>query len=273
MNRSIKVAFSLLLAVVVVVPLSAQRGRVAMAYYDVERLYDTIPSPHYDDRPYTPEGRMRWGSDRYNLKVERVAAVLDSMALPIVALFGVESLDVTRDIVSRSSGEYSFLHRNLDYYDGLDFALLYYGDLLTITDVQSNNHTLHICAELLGEPLLLILTRRPDKLHTFDRSVGQCVVMGSFTSSRLASLGLEDPFAALQRAGGGDRYGERGWYMGSRIGFYSENLDLVDSGVYITKWLLDSEKRAPYATFSKSGYLGGYSSSLPIFILFEGKEK
>ncbi|MDE5963078.1 MAG: hypothetical protein K2G58_03465, partial [Alistipes sp.] len=39
-------------------PASAQR--IDIAYYDVERLYDTIASPFYNDTDYTPEGRLHW---------------------------------------------------------------------------------------------------------------------------------------------------------------------------------------------------------------------
>ena len=44
------------------------------AYYDLDRLYDTIPSLFYDDTDYTPEGRLCWTDERYRTKVERAGA-------------------------------------------------------------------------------------------------------------------------------------------------------------------------------------------------------
>ena len=37
---------------------------VGVAYYDVDRIYDTVPALFYDDSDYTPEGRLRWTSAR-----------------------------------------------------------------------------------------------------------------------------------------------------------------------------------------------------------------
>ena len=66
----------------------AQRS-LDIAFCDIEALYDTIPSKFYDDSDYTPQGRLRWDSQRYHHKVESVARLIDSLALPVVALWGV----------------------------------------------------------------------------------------------------------------------------------------------------------------------------------------
>ena len=46
---------------------SAQRSPVVM-FYNVESLYDTIPSLFYNDKNYTPDGTMRWNGVRYQNK-------------------------------------------------------------------------------------------------------------------------------------------------------------------------------------------------------------
>ena len=50
------------------------------------------------------------------------------MGLEIVALWGVENEAVVRDLVTSCRGDYSYIHRTLNTLDGMDFALLYYGD-------------------------------------------------------------------------------------------------------------------------------------------------
>ena len=50
---------------------------LGIALYDVDRLYDTIPSKFYDDRDYTPSGSLGWSADRYARKIANTAAVLD----------------------------------------------------------------------------------------------------------------------------------------------------------------------------------------------------
>ena len=49
-----------LLAVAYSVSLTAQP--LHFGYYEVDHLYDTLPSPFYNDTDYTPEGRYRWNS-------------------------------------------------------------------------------------------------------------------------------------------------------------------------------------------------------------------
>lgn len=100
---------------------------IGIAFYDVDRIYDTVPALFYDDADYTPEGRLHWTAERYARKIRNTAAVIDSMALPLVALWGVENEQVVRDIAAACRGDYSYLHRTLNSLDGMDFALLYYG--------------------------------------------------------------------------------------------------------------------------------------------------
>ena len=99
-----------------------------VAFCDVENMYDTIPSTFYDDSDYTPRGRLRWDTARYRNKVQGVARLLDSLSMPVVALWGVENEQVVRDIVMASKSDYAYVHCTHDYSRGLDFALLYYGE-------------------------------------------------------------------------------------------------------------------------------------------------
>ena len=73
---------------------------IGIAFYDVDRIYDTVPALFYDDADYTPEGRLHWTAERYARKIRNTAAVIDSMALPLVALWGVENEQVVRDIAA-----------------------------------------------------------------------------------------------------------------------------------------------------------------------------
>ena len=65
--------------------------RIGIAYCDLDHLYDTIPALFYDDSDYTPGGRLAWDTERYRRKIARTAAVIDSMRMPLVALWSVEN--------------------------------------------------------------------------------------------------------------------------------------------------------------------------------------
>ena len=103
-----------------------RRVQTGIAFYDVDRIYDTLPALFYDDEEYTPQGRRHWDTERYRRKIRNTAAVIDSMGLEIVALWGVENEAVVRDLVTSCRGDYSYIHRTLNTLDGTDFAQLTY---------------------------------------------------------------------------------------------------------------------------------------------------
>ncbi|MFI3301800.1 MAG: hypothetical protein SNI18_01385 [Rikenellaceae bacterium] len=244
---------------------------IGFAYWDVGRFYDTIPSLFYDDRDYTPEGKNSWGALRYGRKVERVAAVLDSMHFPIVALCGVESESVVRDIVKATMCDYSYLHRTIDGRDGLDFALLYYGDVLFIDYVQTFYGRIYIEGEIAQSRVGIWLTwsgyymKSASPPHR-NGEVEATIVAGRMYRKDVVDMRLEDIMRPHERAARGNAHSSSGWYMRDRIGI-GGSIELSQCGVYITPWLLD-DNRVPKPTFSKRGYVGGCSSYLPICIYF-----
>ncbi len=247
--------------------------RVALAFYDVGRLYDTIPSSFYNDKAYTPNDSNHWDSERYNTKIQNISAAIDSMQMPVVALYGVENEEVVRDIVRCSNQDYSYTHRNLDYYDGLDFALLYYGDKLLIKRVLSTYHTMIIEADWGETTLALHLTRVGSKLRTTtpptmesSQNPDVTIAWGQLTRKDLKRLMMNDLTLELEKGGEGDSKDKIGWKFKNRIGIQHSEDQSIDHGVYITKWLLNRRQNAPLATFTDGNYLGGYSNSLPLYL-------
>ncbi len=244
---------------------------IGFCYWDVGRFYDTIPSLFYDDSDFTPKGRNGWGSLRYGRKVERVASVLDSMRMPIVALCGVESESVVRDIVIATKCDYSYLHRTIEGQDGLDFALLYYGDILFIDHVSTLYGRIYIEGEIASKRIGIWLTRIGYYLKSLSPPRREGVVDATIVAGRtyrkdIVDLGLIDLMRPHERAGRGNAVSSRGWYMRDRIGV-DDGIRVDKCGVYITSWLL-TEHGVPKSTFSDRGFIGGYSSYLPICLYF-----
>lgn len=121
---------------------------VGFAYYDADRLYDTIPALFYDDSDFTPCGRLRWTAERYARKITHTSAVLDSMRMDIVALAGVENEAVVRDLVAACGEDYCYIHRTFNTFDGLDIALLYHGDRFFPDYVEQGRGWLYVEGEL-----------------------------------------------------------------------------------------------------------------------------
>lgn len=251
---------------------------IAIALYDVGKLYDTIPSSFYNDKAYTPKGKNRWNTDRYNRKVENIVSVIDSMRMPIVALSGVENEQVVRDIVMRSNQDYSYTHRTTDYYDGLDFALLYYADQLFIDRVATTAQTTIISGEIDNKTISIHLTRVGSRLRSIkpldsDTPSDITVAWGRLTRDDLNRLEMEDLTRKPEQRGGGDTKGEYGWIFKNRLGVVSTEEYTIESGVYITKWLLTTDLSAPLATFTKGRYYGGYSNLLPLYLYINTTSK
>ena len=252
---------------------SAQSGGVVgVAYYDVDALYDTIPSRFYNDKNYTPKGRYKWDSQRYRQKVEHIAQVIDSLRMPIVALYGVENEAVVRDITATVREDYAYIHRTQDFSLGLDFALLYYGDVFFPEKVTSHHNALCIDGYIGDCPVTIIINNNSSSLGVLlnrneykveDRAI---IVLGKQRAESTSRWQLSDVMSEVEAAGRGTVVYYDRWQMRHRIATNIRNIEQCN--VYIKEWLLDMEGR-PKPTFRGSKYHGGYSTSLPIYIYFD----
>lgn len=260
-----------IIAVLVVSGLTAfGRQPVGIAFYDVDRIYDTLPALFYDDEDYTPQGRYGWNSERYERKIRNTAAVIDSMALEIVALWGVENEQVVRDLCSACHGDYSYIHRTLNTLDGMDFALLYYGDRFYPERAEVGRRYLLVIGELDGQRVGLALCG--------DRSTGRwlatdlreehpglpLVVMGRLDGQAAGRFGLRDLTARAERAGRGNIRRAGRWEMRDRI-LADTALKCTQGEVFIRRQLVDQKSGNPLTTFSKGLYRGGFGYSLPVY--------
>ena len=247
------------------------RQPIGIAYYDVDRLYDTVPALFYDDSDYTPEGRLRWTPERYTRKIRNTAAVIDSMALPIVALWGVENEQVVRDLAAACRGDYSYLHRTLNSLDGMDFALLYYGDLFYPTYDESGRRYLYVEGELGRDTVGLVLCSDPRTARWLigdlreERPHAKLLVMGRTESLFTTDHGLRDRTLRAEKAGRGNVRSARKWRMRDRI-WADTALQTSEGDVFARRYLVDQKTGNPLTTYSRGVYRGGYGYSLPVFV-------
>ncbi len=242
-----------------------------VAYYDVEALYDTLPSKFYDDSDYTPQGRMRWDTRRYRRKIENVARVVDSMGMDVVALSGVENEQVARDIAEACDGDYAYIHRTTDSGDGLDFALLYLGDSFFPRRVTPWRGALCVEGETRGRTLAVVIDRRSTSLGVLiaEKELlrnNNIIILGSHNKLNFDEYGLTDMTSGAERAGRGNRFRRGRWEMRDRI--FADLADSVRCDVYIRSWMLMPDGR-PRPTFDGAKYCGGFASCLPVFIYFD----
>lgn len=255
-----------ILLLVTVLPASAQR-RVGAAYYDTGGLYDTIPSLFYDDGDYTPSGRLRWDTERYCAALDRLVSVVDSLAMPLVGLCGVENEQVALDAARRSRGDYCVIHRTLNTLDGQDLALLYQGDRFLPARVETGYGWLGVVGELDGSEVAVLLFRRARFLKETveewrERFPGaRLLVMGAADAWRGERFGLRDALAPAERRGRGNVRMRGGWRMADRI-WADTAWRVVRADVYARRRLFDEVSGEPLPL-----YEGAHAPrKLPVFV-------
>ncbi|HJC26509.1 MAG TPA: hypothetical protein H9760_02595 [Candidatus Alistipes stercoravium] len=248
-----------------------RRVQTGIAFYDVDKIYDTLPALFYDDEEYTPEGRRHWDTERYRRKIRNTAAVIDSMALEIVALWGVENEAVVRDLVAACRGDYTYIHRTLNTLDGMDFALLYYGDRFFPHYVEPGRRYLYIEGTLGRDTVGLVLCAENRMAEWVvrdlreERPSARLVVLGRSATMEPARYGLHDATARAERAGRGTIHSRGRWTMRDRI-LVDTCLETVAADVFARRFLIDPRSGSPLATFKGRVYCGGYGYSLPVFV-------
>ena len=154
---------------------STAQNRASIAFWNVENLYDTIPSPFHDDGEWTPRGANRWDTERYRTKLENLARVIDELGADIVGLAEVENEAVVRDLVTRLKTDYNYIHRTSGDSRGIDLALLYKGDRFFPDDGPrgvrlipsgTGREFLHVRGELLGQTVDLVVCHLASNLNS-----------------------------------------------------------------------------------------------------------
>ena len=248
-----------------------RRVQTGIAFYDVDKIYDTLPALFYDDEEYTPEGRRHWDTERYRRKIRNTAAVIDSMALEIVALWGVENEAVVRDLVAACRGDYTYIHRTLNTLDGMDFALLYYGDRFFPHYVEPGRRYLYIEGTLGRDTVGLVLCAENRMAEWVvrdlreERPSARLVVLGRSATMDPARYGLHDATARAEYSGRGTIHSRGRWTMRDRI-LVDTCLETVAADVFARRFPIDPRSGSPLATFKGRVYCGGYGYSLPVFV-------
>lgn len=292
--RALATIFAIVLSVVAV---SAQRPPVVM-FYNVESLYDTIPSLFYNDSDYTPKGALRWNSARYQNKLRSLASVIDSVAAEIVALAEVENEGVVRDLVMTLSTDYNYIHRTSNDARGMDLAILYKGDKFFPSQIRMvesgyRRDFLYVQGKLCGERIDLIVCHLPsqlgrrenrlraqrrlatfvDSLHRADSSA-RIIIAGDFndTPSLTLKRNIMPTWSSpllleAERRGEGTIVYDGRWLMYDNFWIDPKAFPSARAQVYIRRDMLsNNEGVRPLRTLTSRAYTAGPSDHLPIIL-------
>ena len=194
-----------------------------VAYYDVGQLYDTFQSQDYNDKHFTEQGSMRWDRQRYQRKIEHTVRVIDSMALPVMILYGVENKRVVRDLVALSKRDYAYIHRDQNISNGLEFAVLYEADKFFPEKVTCWDKALCIEGQAAKAEIVVIANARCTSIGALIEEIGidaksdNIILIGQPNKLNFEQFGLLDATLAAQRQGRGNYATGRGWIMRDRV--------------------------------------------------------
>lgn len=147
--KHLKFVFFALAFVLSTAGLSAQNRQLipyAVAFYNLENLFDTINNNAQYDLEYSPQGEKVWNSKKYYSKLDNMAYVISLLGKElcplgpaVIGVSEVENRTVLEDLVKRkdlAKSNLQIVHYDSPDRRGIDVALLYNPLLFTVTSSQ-----------------------------------------------------------------------------------------------------------------------------------------
>lgn len=131
MKRLSLLTLGLLLAFVTVA--QPAHNKAVIGFYNVENLFDTIDDPLKNDEQFLPDGDYRWGTERYNAKLENLSKVIELLAqldggLVVLGVSEIENEQVLLDLAATPRLQpyhLSVCHHESPDRRGVDVAFFY----------------------------------------------------------------------------------------------------------------------------------------------------
>lgn len=240
---------------------------IGITYYDIGRLYDTESSLFYDDEEWAEGGKGGWNKERLNRSVENIASLIKHLNMPIVALHGVENQDIALSIAERTELDYTVAHQDMTSYNGMDYTLLYFADILEVESYRCNYESVVIECMIASHPAIIILSGDEEystrvathyRLHHPERKI---ILMGS---ANCTDQGMKNLLTEEQAKGYGTRLVRGEWQMRDRI-WADEKTKCERAGIFVHQMLLDIKLSEPRSLIETPSRLWSGRANLPVF--------
>ncbi|MFA8300282.1 MAG: hypothetical protein ACEPOV_08985 [Hyphomicrobiales bacterium] len=102
-----------------------------IGFYNVENLFDIYNDPEKNDDDFTPSGKLKWDTERYNNKLNNISRAIKAIGNngpSIIGLAEIENKKVLEDLIKTenlSSLDFGIIHKEGPDRRGIDNALLY----------------------------------------------------------------------------------------------------------------------------------------------------
>ncbi|MBN2765426.1 MAG: endonuclease/exonuclease/phosphatase family protein [Paludibacteraceae bacterium] len=190
----------------------------AIAFYNLENLFDTIDNENVNDAEFLPNGANKWGTMKYNSKLQRMAYAISQIAIdqtPVgAAILGVSEIEnrlVLEDLVKQpeiKNRSYQIVHYDGPDRRGVDVGLLYNPRYFTVTNSKSyrlytddpeflTRDQLMVSGYLQDEKIHIIVNHWPSRYGGEMRSRPKRNAAAALTRSIVDSLHKTEPKARI----------------------------------------------------------------------------
>lgn len=241
---------------------SAEEKKIAVysvGFYNLENLFDTIPSPGVNDIEFTPQGSKKWDGQKYWKKIDNMSYAISKLARDycpegpaVLGVSEIENRSVLEDIVKSknlSSIGYRIVHYDSPEARGVDVALLYNPKLFTLTSSKPYRFTLPgrpdfksrdqllVNGLLAGEPVHFIVCHWPSRRNGEKSSRKLRVAAAKLSMTIIDSLFKAEPKAKIVLMGdlNDDPFNESVRVV---IGAKKNQEDVESQGFFNTMWRL-----------------------------------
>lgn len=158
----------------------------AIAFYNLENLFDPLENDNTLDKDFTPDGIYNWDDIKYRQKIDNLASTISKIGLirsetppVLIGVCEVENESCLEDLIQSEalkSLDYGYVFHKSSDKRGIHVALLYQKEHFQITgdkaisvnfepqiEGESTRDIIHVSGLLFREPIHLILNHWPSR--------------------------------------------------------------------------------------------------------------
>ncbi len=121
-------------------------SKIRIAFYNPENIFDTINNPKTNDEEFLPEGKNKWNTNKYEIKLKHTARVVSEInagkGADIVGFSEIENKNVLEDLISKTElkdYKYNIVHYDSPNERGIDVGLIYKQDVFSVSESKAYN--------------------------------------------------------------------------------------------------------------------------------------
>jgi len=132
--------------------LKKAKDSCAIAFYNVENLFDTRNNPHTFDDDFLPDSNKKWNENRFRKKIKKLGRVIANIgrsetqqAPVLIGLAEVENEKVLQDLIQSKflkEENYNYIHFDSLDERGIDTALLYREDCFSVNFSKAHSFSI-----------------------------------------------------------------------------------------------------------------------------------